>query len=78
MMLYKVTHVYKLDNHFERKDIGTYSSEENALNAIEELKPKAGFCNTQDGFRIKKQFALFKPRLIDKTFWVDGFDTYFY
>lgn len=78
MICYKVTHKYKLDNHFERKDIGIYSSEANAQNTVEELKQKTGFCDTQDGFKIKRVFKIFKPKLIDKTFWVDGFDTYTY
>lgn len=78
MILYKVIHKYKLDNHFERADIGIYSFEEKALNAIEELRYKLGFCDTQDGFKIKKVFRLFKPKLIDKAFWIDGFETYTY
>ena len=78
MTLYKVSHKYILDDHFERKDIGIYSSEENARSAVEELKQKTGFCDTQDGFKIKKVFRFLKPKLIDKTFWVDGFVTYTY
>lgn len=78
MICYRVTHKYKLDNHFERKDIGIYSLEANAQNAVEELKQKTGFCDTQDGFKVKKVFRFFKPKLIDKTFWVDGFVTYKY
>ena len=78
MIFYKVTHKYKLDNHFERKDIGIYSSEENARNAVEGLKQKNGFCDTQEGFVINRVFRIFKPKLIDKTFWIDGFDTYTY
>ena len=76
MIFYKVTHKYKLDGHFEQKDIGIYSSEQNARNVVEGLKQKPGFCDTQDGFVIKSVFRLFKPRLVDKTFWCDGFDTY--
>ena len=78
MILYKVTHKYKLDNHFERKDIGIYSSEEKARNAVAELKQKTGFCDTKEGFKVKKVFRFFKPKLIDKTFWVDGFVKYTY
>lgn len=76
MIFYKVTHKYKLDNRFERKDIGIYSSEENARKAVEALKQKIGFCDTQEGFKIKRVFGVFKPRLLDKTFWIDGFVTY--
>ena len=78
MLLYKLTHQYKLDGHIEKKDIGIYSCEENARDAIERLKSKNGFCHTQDGFRVKKVFRLFKPKLLDRTYWVDGFETYTY
>ncbi len=78
MICWKVSHKYMLVDHFERKDIGIYSSLENAENAIKVLKTKNGFIDTPDGFRIKKVFVLFKPRLLDNTYWVDGFDTYTY
>ncbi len=78
MILFKVTHKHKLDNHWERKSIGTYSTRENACAAIENLKTQPGFCDTQNGFRIKKVFGITKPKLLDKTFWVEGFDTYTY
>ncbi|MBQ7347330.1 MAG: hypothetical protein IJW55_05175 [Clostridia bacterium] len=78
MILYKVTHKYKLGTHFERKDIGIYTSKENAVDTIEKLKRKVGFCDTKEGFRLKKVFRIFKPKFIDKTFWVDGFITYTY
>lgn len=78
MIFYKVAHKYKPDSRFERKDIGIYSSEKNARNAVEELKQKSGFCDTQDGFKIKKVFRFSKPKLTDKTFWIDGFVTYTY
>ncbi len=78
MIFYKVTHKYKLNNRFERKDIGIYSSYKIAQNSVEELKQKSGFCDRQEGFEVKKVFRLFKPKLLDKTFWVDGFVTYTY
>ena len=49
-----------------------------AEEAIECLKTKTALKEAFDGFRIKKVFRLFKPRLWDKMFWVDGFDTYTY
>ncbi len=78
MIYYKVVHKYKLIDHFERKDIGIYSSISNAEKAIELLKDKDGFKDTALGFKIKKIFRLYKPRLLDRTFWIDGFDTYAY
>ena len=78
MIFWKVSHKYKLIDHIERKDIGIYSTKENAENAILALKNKSGFKDTVDGFWITKKFSLFKPRLLDNTYWVDGFDTYTY
>ena len=76
MIYYKVTHKYKLIDHIEKKKIGIYSSLENANKAIKELELKDGFIDTKNGFSIKKVFSFVKPKLLDKTFWVDGFDTY--
>ncbi len=78
MICWKVSHKYKLVNHIERKDIGIYSSLGNAEKAIEALKDKNGFKDTIDGFKITKVFTLFKPRLLDNTYWMDGFDTYYF
>ena len=78
MICYKVIHKYKLQDHFECKGIGVYSSLFNAQNAIELLKTKEGFKDTAHGFKTKKVFRLFKPKFIDKTFWIDGFVTYTY
>lgn len=78
MIYWKVSHKHKLVDHIERKDIGIYSSLENAEKAVASLKDKNGFKDTVDGFKIKKVFTLFKPRLLDNTYWVDGFDTYYF
>ena len=78
MIYYKVVHRYKLIDHFEYKDIGIYSSLANAEKAMTLLRDKSGFKETANGFKIKKQIRLFKPKLLDRTFWIDGFDTYTY
>ena len=78
MICWKVSHKYKRIDHIERKNIGIYSSLENEEKAVESLKIKSGFKNTVDGFRITKVFTLFKPRFLDNTYWVDGFETYTY
>ena len=78
MIYWKVSHKHKLIDHIERKDIGIYSSKENAEKAIELLKTKNGFKDTVDGFKITKRVTLFKPRLLDNTYWDEGFDTYTY
>ena len=78
MFCWKVSHKYKLIDHIERKDIGIYSSLENAQQAVASLKTASGFMDTIDGFRISKVFRLLKPRFLDNTYWVDGFETYTY
>ncbi|MBR2903620.1 MAG: hypothetical protein IKC37_03130, partial [Clostridia bacterium] len=65
-------------NHIERKEIGIYGTEEYAKSAVVKLKNQMGFCDAQDGFKIKKVFRFFKPKLLDKTFWAEGFETYTY
>ncbi len=76
MIFYKVSHKYKLNGHYERKNIGIYSSKENAEKAIETLKVKKGFKDTAFAFKITKVFCISEPKLIDKIFWIDGFVTY--
>lgn len=76
MFYYKVEHKYKLIDHIEKKNVGIYSSLENANNAIKLLELKEGFIDTKEGFSIKKVFKLFKPKLLDKTLWEEGFNTY--
>ena len=76
MIYYKVVHRYKLIDHFECKDIGIYSSLANAEKAMTLLRDKSGFKETANGFKIKKQIRLFKPKLLDRTFWIEGFFTY--
>lgn len=76
MIFYKVSHKCTVNNRLERKEIGIYSSETNATNAVELLKTKDGFKETADGFKIKRVLKFFKPLFLDKTFWKDGFDTY--
>ena len=76
MIFYKVSHKCTVNNRSERKEVGIYSSEINATNAVELLKTKDGFKETADGFKIKRVLKFFKPLFLDKTFWADGFDTY--
>lgn len=75
---YKVTHKYKLIDHYEKKEIGIYSTLELANDAIEILKNKPGFSSTVEGFIIKKVFRIFAPKLLNMTYWSEGFVTYAY
>jgi hypothetical protein len=76
--LFRLDHIYKLDNHFEKKHIGVFSSEEKAKNAIQSVINKPGFCDHPTGFRIRKRWYVIRPRLLNITYWVDGFETYYY
>ena len=58
--------------------MGVYSSLENTEIAVAFLKNKSGFKDTVEKFRITKVFTIFKPRLLDHTYWVDGIETYTY
>lgn len=78
MICYKVTHKHRLDAHYERKMIGIFSTCEKALAVIGDLQKKPGFCDTQDGFRIRRVLRVGRPRLLDVIGWAEGFDTYTY
>ena len=78
MFYYKVIHRYKLDSRDETKEIGIFSSEIKANEAIDIVKNKPGFIDYQECFIVKKIFKLFKPSLLDYIFWSDGFDTYYF
>ncbi len=58
------THVYSEDNE-NTKTIGIYTTEEEALPVIEELKSFSGFIKYPQGFNIDKY-------KIDQTFWKEG------
>lgn len=73
-ILFRLDHIYTLDSHIEKKHIGFFSNEENAKNALNNVKNKPGFCDHPTGFKIRKLWYLKTPRLLDMTYWVDGFD----
>lgn len=75
---YKLKHKHRLSGHVEKKYIGIYSSLEKAENARQSLMTQAGFMDHPEGFYIRKVIRLFAPKLIDKTFWEEGFTTYHY
>ena len=78
MFYYKVIHKYKSDDRDETKEIGIFSSEERAFQAINAVKDKPGFVDHPDGFSAKRILRPFKPLLADQIFWCDGFDTYYF
>jgi hypothetical protein len=61
-------HSYDLDGQEETKFIGVYSTEEEAQKAIERLKEKQGFKNSQEFFSIDEYG-------INQDHWTEGFST---
>lgn len=59
------THVYSEDKE-NTKTIGIYTTEEEALAVIEELKSVSGFIKYPQGFNIDKY-------KIGQTFWKEGY-----
>lgn len=75
---YNLRHKYKLEGHIEVKQIGIYSSLVLAEKEKLRLMEQRGFCDYPNNFKIKKVYRLFRPKLLDKTYWDGGFDTYRY
>ena len=80
MFYYRVTHFFitRKPEHFHGFDIGIYDSIEKAYAAIELLKTKPGFCLRPNAFKIRRVIRFKQPRLLNNTYWVDGFETYTY
>jgi hypothetical protein len=64
--VYVLWHVHNVDGSEDEKLIGVYRSEDDAKAAIERLKMKLGFRETQSGFSIHNY-------LLNRDSWVDGF-----
>ncbi len=80
MIYYRLTHFFitKQADHLHGFDIGIFDSEEKAKAALASVKDKPGFCLRPNAFRIRKVFRFRKPKLLNQTYWVDGFTTYTY
>ena len=75
---YRLKHACYLVDHMEVLDIGIFSSEEKAKQAIEKLKPYPGFRDHPDGFLIKKAMRRRRPKMTDTIYWCEGFEIYTY
>jgi hypothetical protein len=64
--VYVPWHVHDVNGDDDEKLIGIYRSEEDAKAAIERLKVKPGFKETQDGFSVHKY-----P--LNRDSWEEGF-----
>lgn len=80
MICYKVIHLFftKQADHIHCFNIGIYKSQKLAEEAVEKLKTKEGFKLRPHKFHILKVFRFKKPKLLNQTYWVDGFTTYTY
>lgn len=69
MKVYVVFHAYESDEQDETtKMIGVYSSEEEAMRAVDRLRDKPGFRDHPDGWHVE-------PYPVDQDFWTEGFRT---
>jgi hypothetical protein len=80
MIYYRLTHFFitKQAEHLHYFDIGIYNSKAKAEAALAEVRDKPGFSLRPHAFRIRKVFRFRKPKLVDQTYWIDGFETYTY
>ena len=80
MIYYKVIHLFftKQADHIHCFDIGIYDSKTLAMDVVERLKTKEGFCLRPDKFYIIRVVRFKKPKLLNQTYWVDGFTAYTY
>src|SRR5438445_6392822 len=69
-IIYELAHVYETESgEDEEKRLGSYSSRENALAAIERYKKLSGFC------RLPDAFVIYETTLDHDAAWTDGFFT---
>jgi len=59
---------------FSYFNIGIFDSSERAKQVVKEVTAKPGFCDHAKKVRIHKCVKLFAPRLLNRTFWEDGFE----
>ena len=80
MICYKVIHLFftKQAEHIHYFNIGMYESRQLAERAVEMLITQEGFRLRPHKFHILKVLRFKKPRLINQTYWIDGFTTYTY
>ena len=80
MICYRLTHFFitRKADHFHYFRIGIYESKEKAQEALELLKSKPGFCLRPNAFKIRGVIRFKRPRYLNNTYWIDGFETYTY
>lgn len=80
MCYYKVIHLFftRQADHVHYFGIGIYDSKKKAMDAVDELKTKEGFCLRPEKFCVFKVLRLRTPKFLNQTYWVDGFSSYTY
>ncbi len=80
MIYYRLTHFFitAKPDHFHFFDIGIYDSKEKANDALNQLRDQPGFSLRPNAFKIRKVIRFRTPRLLNKTYWAGGFETYTY
>ena len=77
MICYRLTHFFitAKPDHFHYFDIGIYDSKEKVNDALKQLKDKPGFSLRPNAFRIRRVIRFKRPRLLNNTYWIDGFES---
>lgn len=65
-VVYMLWHVYERDDRDEQKFIGAYSTEDEAIAAVERLRNKPGFRDYPRGFQIHEV-------TLNRDGWTEGF-----
>ena len=80
MLYYRVIHFFitKKAEHFHFFNIGIYDTRQRAMDAVEALKVKEGFCLRPDKFYIIRGVRFRKPKFLNRTHWAEGFFSYTY
>ena len=80
MLYYRVCHLFftRQANYIHFFNIGIYDSRKCAEDAIELLKSREGFRLRPKKFYIVPVLRLKKPRLLNRTYWTEGFIPYSY
>ena len=78
MIYYRVIHFFitKEPEHLHRFDIGIYDNKKKAVKAVKRLRKQEGFRLRPNNFYIIPVIRIVKPRLLNITYWNDGFFTY--
>lgn len=78
MLVYRVWYLSLSAGRVQWFFIGVYDSRRRATDAIAQLRQKPGFCQRPEKFHMVRMPCLHLPKLINCTFWTEGFVPYTY